>query len=548
MKLKRTIVAPVLVAGVAVLSGGWLLQQGVAQQNTLYQRARLFDEVLQYVSDRYVEKRPSSDLYQMAIQGMLKELGDPHTNFMSAEEYANLRMQTTGEYGGLGIQVGVRDGWVTVIAPLAATPAERAGIMAGDRIIEVEGKSTKGWTDDQAVKVLRGPKGQPVNIRVARIGVDEPIGFRIVRAEIQTKSVPYAYMVDQEVGIVRLNLFSQTSTQEIQQAVADLRRKGMKKLILDLRENPGGLLDQGVSVSDMFLKAGQSIVETRTRDPRENETFRATRGETLAGVPMVVLVNEYSASAAEIVAGALQDHDRALVVGAPTFGKGSVQTLFPLSGGNFLKMTTGRWYTPVGRSIQKDHAEDEEGALPSSEDTPIAVDGTPVPSAGADTVARKPYRTDSGRIVYGGGGIVPDVTLKPDTFTLAEQEFFKAIGKGFGKFNDVVFRYAVEYGRQNPNLRPDFVVTPQMRNVLYTRLRAAGVEFTAQQYAQGQRFVDLELARWIANGKFGPEVTARRANENSPVVRAAVGMLRGAADQASLFRQAQAQARTAAAR
>jgi carboxyl-terminal processing protease len=514
----------------------------------LYQRARLFDEVLQYVSDRYVEKRPSSDLYQMAIQGMLKELGDPHTNFMSAEEYAELRMQTTGEYGGLGIQVGVRDGWVTVIAPLPGTPAERAGIIAGDRIIEVEGKSTKGWTDDQAVKVLRGPKGQPVNIRVARIGVDEPIAFRIVRDEIQNKSVPYAYMMDDEIGMVRLNLFSQTSTQEIQQAVADLRRKGMKKLVLDLRGNPGGLLDQGVSVSDMFLKPGQPIVETRTRDPRENETFRATRGETLAGVPMVVLVNEYSASAAEIVAGALQDHDRALVVGAPTFGKGSVQTLFPLSGGNFLKMTTGKWYTPVGRSIQKDHAEEDEAALPGTEDVPIAVDGTPVPSAGADSVARKPYRTDSGRIVYGGGGIVPDVTLKPDTATLAEQEFIKAIGKDWGKLQNVLFRYSVEYARQNPGLRQDFPVTPEMRREFYNRLRAAGLQVTPQQYEAGRRIMDQNLGEEIASRKFGQEGGARRANENSPVVRAAVGMLRGAADQASLFSQAQAQARTAAAR
>lgn len=547
MKLKRTVVAPVLVAGVAVLSGGWLLQQGVAQQNTLYQRARLFDEVLQYVSERYVEKKPSSDLYQMAIQGMLKELGDPHTNFMSAEEYANLRIQTSGEYGGLGIQVAVRDGWVTVIAPLPGTPAERAGLMAGDRIVEVEGKSTKGWTDDQAVKVLRGPKGQPVEIRVARVGVDEPIRFRIVRDEIHTKSVPYAYMVDDAIGLIRLNLFSQTSTEEIQQAVADLRRKGMKKLILDLRENPGGLLDQGVSVSDMFLKRGQAIVETRTRDPRENETFRASTGETLAGLPIVVLVNEYSASAAEIVAGALQDHDRALVLGTPTFGKGSVQTLFPLSGGNFLKMTTGKWYTPVGRSIQKDDAEEDETPLAADEEIPLAVDGKPVPSAASeDTVKRQAYRTDSGRIVYGGGGIVPDVTVKPDTATLAEQEFIKAVGKNWGTLENVVFRYTVEYARQNPGLRRDFPVTAEMRREFYNRLRAAGLQITPEQFEAGRRYVDQRLAIEIASRKFGQEGAARRANETNPVVRAAVEMLRGSPDQASLFRQAQT--RTAAKR
>ena len=539
MKLKRTVVAPVLVAGVAVLSGGWLLQQGVAQQNTLYQRARLFDEVMQYISDRYVEEKPSGELYQMAIEGMLRELGDPHTSFMSAEDYANLRIQTSGEYGGLGIQVAERDGWVTVIAPLPGTPAERAGLMAGDRIIEVDGKSTKGWSDEDAVKVLRGPRGKPVDLGIARVGVDEPIRFRIVREEIKTRSVPYAYMVDGGIGIVRLNVFGQHSTEEIQQAIASLRRQGMKKLVLDLRENPGGLLDQGVSVSDLFLKRGDAIVETRARDPRENETFRAVTQETLGDVPMVVLVNEYSASASEIVAGALQDHDRALVLGTPTFGKGSVQSLLPLSGGNFLKVTTGKWYTPVGRSIQKDRKKEDATPVAGEDETPVAVDGTPVPAAAQDTVKRQAYRTDSGRIVYGGGGIVPDLEIKPDTATLAEQEFFKAVSKGGAKFNSVLFRYSVEYGRQNPNLKLDFPVTPEMRRELYNRLRAAGLEITPEQYQGAQRFIDHRLATEIANRKFGPEGEAKRRDTADKVIQSAVELLRGAPDQATLFRRAQ---------
>ena len=548
MKVKRTIVAPLLVAGAAVVSGGWLLQQGATQQNTLYQRARVFDEVVQYVSERFVDKRPSSELYQMAIDGMLKELGDPHSNFLSAEDYANLRIQTSGEYGGLGIQVAERDGWITVIAPLPGTPAERAGLKAGDRIVEVDGTSTKGWSDDQAVKVLRGPKGKAVDLRVARIGVDEPIRFRIVREEIRTRSVPYAYMVGEDVGLIKLSVFSQTSTQEIQQAIAALRKQGMQKLVLDLRENPGGLLDQGVSVSDMFLKRGQAIVETRSRDPRENETFRAAAGEILEGTPVVVLVNSYSASAAEIVAGALQDHDRGLVVGTTTFGKGSVQSLLPLSGGNFLKLTTGKWYTPVGRSIQKDKPEDEDADLALADgEVPVAADGTPIsPTASEDTMKRHPYKTDSGRIVYGGGGIVPDLIVKPDTATLAEQAFFKAVGKEWGKFNDVTFTYSVEYGRRNSQLRPDFPVTPEMRRELFNRLRSAGLGITQEQFAGAQRYIDQRLGTEIALRRFGQEAAAKRQDQADPIMRAAVDLLRGTTDQATLFRKAEA--RTASAR
>ncbi|MGI9181883.1 MAG: S41 family peptidase, partial [Longimicrobiaceae bacterium] len=279
MKIKRTVLGPTLVAAVAVLSGGWLLQRGVVQQGEGVGNSRLFDEVVQYISTRYVDEHPSAELYQKAVDGLLRELGDPHTSFLTAEQYRNMRIQMGGDYGGLGIEIGVRDGWITIISPLPNSPGEAAGLLPGDRIIEVEGESTRGWTSDDAVKVLRGPRGTPVNIRVARIGVDEPIAFRVVREEIHTTSVLYSYLTDGGVGVVRLRTFGENAVEELNQSIEALRRQGMQRLVLDLRENPGGILDQGIAISDMFLKRGDVIAETRYRDPRQNERYRASQGE-----------------------------------------------------------------------------------------------------------------------------------------------------------------------------------------------------------------------------------------------------------------------------
>lgn len=535
MKLKRTVLGPVLVAAVAFISGGWLLQRQTAMAGAGVD-SRVFDEILSRVSRDYVDPHSQDELYQMAVEGLLYELGDPHTSFMSKKAYDDLRVQTTGEYGGLGIQIAEKNGWITVIAPLPGTPAERAGLKAGDRIVEVEGQSTEGWSDQDAVDVLRGRTGTPVNIKIGRPGVDEPIPFTIVRADIRVQSVRYAYMLEPGIGIARLDVFAETSTSELTRAIGELRAQGMKSLILDLRTNPGGLLDQGVQVSDLFLSPGEAIVETRGRDSRDNETFTAANPDVLPEFPMVILVDEYSASAAEIVAGALQDHDRALVIGVPTFGKGSVQTLFPLSGGNFLKMTTGRWFTPVGRSIQKEKQRETDLAELIESD-PISEDGQPVPAAEAvDTVARKAYRTDSGRTVYGGGGIVPDLMVKPDTLSTAEKDFFTTVAKGGSKFNDAIFRFAVDHVRANPDLQPDFAVTDAMLEGFYRRLTEGGVEVTREQYDNAARWVRQRIGYEVALAKFGSAVASQRNNGDDNVVRQAVELLRSAPDQQALFR------------
>jgi carboxyl-terminal processing protease len=537
MKVKRTVLAPVLVAGVAVISGGWLLQRGVVEQGSGFRDAGIFDEVVQYVSTRYVDEHPRDELYQMAVEGMLRELGDPHTTFMSAEDYNELRITTTGDYGGLGIEIGERDGWITVVSVLPGTPAESAGLHAGDRIVLVEGKTTEGWTSDDAVKVLRGPKGKAVEIGVARIGVDEPIPFTVVRDEIHVMSVPFAYMLDDQVGYIHLRVFSETAAREIEQAIQKERAQGMNRLVLDLRGNPGGLLDQGAAVSDLFLDRNDAIVETRSRVRSENMTYHAERPEQYSGLTLVVLVDEYSASAAEIVAGALQDNDRALVIGAPSFGKGSVQTLLPLSGGNFLKMTTGRWYTPSGRSIQKDRkrAGDPVALL---EDQTVSQDGQPVTTIPADTMQREEFRTATGRVVYGGGGIVPDIIVAPDTLNDEQKEFFRRASKGGSTYSNVLFRYSLEYANQQQGLKPSFEVTPQMREELLRRLEAAGVEVSPADEAIARRFLNRDIGYQVALNKFSRSVAEQRAAGNDKVVQRALDLLRGADSQQALFEKA----------
>jgi carboxyl-terminal processing protease len=543
MKLKRTVVAPLLVGAVTLVSGGWLLQGGVTGDQSVFQRARLFDEVVRFVETRYVEPHSSSELYRKAVEGLLRELGDPNTTFMTPEDFAQLHTQTTGEYGGLGIQVVPRDEWITVVGVLPETPAERAGMRVGDRFVEIGGENARGMSGDRAVQMLRGPRGTSVRLRVQRVGVPEPIEFTIVREEIHVRAVPVSYVMEGGVGYAELVLFQETATQELRQAIERLRAEGARSLVLDLRGNPGGLLDQGLGVSDLFLDRGQSVVETRARDPRETVMLRAPTAEAFPGMPVVVLVDDFSASAAEIVAGALQDHDRAVVVGSPSFGKGSVQALFPLSGGNYLKMTTARWYTPVGRSIERERGT-APGPTAHAAEADVGIDGQPMEP---DTVARRPYRTDGGRIVYGGGGIVPDLEVRPDTLTAAEREFFAIASRNAERYQGALLRYAVEYERARPDLRPDFPVTPEMHREFFQRVREAGIEVTWEQYQEAERLIRQQLVREIAGSRFGQVAAAMRRDVDDPALQAAVSLLREARDTPSLFRAAEARARSLAA-
>jgi carboxyl-terminal processing protease len=535
---------PALVAFVAFVSGGWWLQRG-AQRGNVYLNQQLFTEVLRIVADRYVQPKDPAELYRMAIDGLLRELGDPYTAFLTPDDLSDLRLSTTGNYGGLGIRIDIKDGWVTVVSTLPNTPAERAGLLPGDRIVEVDGRSTEGWTADDAVRALRGPKGAPVNIQVVRVGIPQPIPFRIVRDEIHVVYVR-TFFPRPGIAYVRLDQFSEESAREIRAFLTE-HRDELRGLVLDLRNNPGGLLEEGVAVSDIFLAPGSVVVETRSRLPDQNAVYKATSPPAIPPtVPIVVLVDPFSASASEIVAGALQDYDRALVVGMPTFGKGSVQTLYHLPGGNALKVTTATWYTPSGRSIQKDHgfrseAEILAGMAPAAEGGRV--------SAAVDTAGRKAFRTMGGRIVYGGGGILPDLRVEPDTLTTVEQEFQAAIGPRIAEYRDAVFRFAVEYARTHPELRPDFRITDEMWAALYARLVAAGIAVDRSLFDRARGVIEPRLVSDLATAAFGEDVAFRRRLERDRQVATALDLLEQGRTQQGLFALAEAaRARAGAAR
>jgi carboxyl-terminal processing protease len=527
MKIKRTLMAPVLVAGLAMATGGWFLQRGIGEERNIYANARLFEDVLRFVSDNFVDAKQPGELYQMAIEGMLGELGDPHTSLMPARDYERLRMQTQGEYGGIGVQIDRRGGWITVIAPLPGTPGARAGLQAGDQIIEVNGESTRDWDTDMAVSQLRGPKGSRVRIMVARPGVDQPMPIEITREEIHIQAVPSAYVMEDGVGYVELVSFSESSTDELRQAIQRLRGEGARGIILDLRRNPGGLLEQGVSVADLFLTRGQLISETKGRAANQNHRMSARTPDQFPGLPVVVLVEPSSASASEIVAGALQDHDRALVLGRTTYGKGSVQTLYALSGQNWLKITTARWYTPVGRSIQKPYGIDAPH--------PVELDETPVPT---DSTERPEYRTDSGRTVYGGGGIHPDLIIPPDTLTAAERAYRMATLRS-AEFRGAQTAFAVQALRSNPQLTPGFVVTPAMREAYFRALVNAGVSLDRAIFDGAESWVDQEIGYELTYSKWGEQAARQRLNAEDRQVLTAADLLRRASSPQSLFTLAQ---------
>jgi carboxyl-terminal processing protease len=512
--------------GVALVTGGWLLQRDSGPQGTVYQQARLFDDVLSRVADFYVDSIDERKLYNMAIDGLLDQLHDPYSTFLRPDDFHALSEQTTGDYGGLGIQIDVRNGWITVIAPLPDTPAERAGVQSGDEIISLNGQSTEGWKNDQAVKELRGAPGSVAAIQVRRAGVPTPITFKVTRAKIHIRSVQVAVMLDDHVGYVSLNPVSQTSAEEVGTAVDSLIGAGMKSLIFDLRGNPGGLLNQGIGVSDLFLNPGQEIVATRGRAPDATHTYRDNRAQRWPNLPIVCLVNGGTASAAEIIAGALQDHDRALVVGTPTFGKGLVQSLYQLSPETALKLTTARWYTPSGRTIQRaSHGEADQEAMV------IAA------AQGHDSVSDSApmFHTDAGRAVRGGGGIHPDIFEAPDTLTSRERGFARALGSDVAAFRDVLTEYALRLKSEHAKITQDFTVSATMVDTVLAQLHQRGVTVPDSVVAGARSLIAQEFGYEAVRYSLGRPAEVRRRMHDDHQIQEALGFARRARVPQDLF-------------
>ncbi|NLH83294.1 MAG: S41 family peptidase [Phyllobacteriaceae bacterium] len=338
-----------------------------------YRQLNLFGDVFERIRSDYVERPDDSKLVESAINGMLSSL-DPHSSYMSPKSFKDMQVQTRGEFGGLGIEVTMEDGLVKVVAPIDDTPAARAGVRAGDLIVQLDGEQVQGLSLNQAVDKMRGPVNSPITLTVKRDGVAEPLQIKIVRDTIRIKSVR-SREEGGDVGYLRITQFNEQTFEglrdQIDKIEKDIPADKLKGFVLDLRNNPGGLLDQAISVSDAFLERGE-IVSTRGRNPDESQRYNARSGDLTKGKPVVVLINGGSASASEIVAGALQDHKRATLVGTRSFGKGSVQTIIPLGQNGAIRLTTARYYTPSGRSIQAKGIEPDIEIL---QDTPEDLKG-----------------------------------------------------------------------------------------------------------------------------------------------------------------------------
>ncbi len=411
-------VISVLTLGLGALAGALFGKTTIpGEEQDLIRRASRITVTL---VDWLPEETKASDLVYDGIAGML-EILDPHSNFLDPRSFRKMQERQEGSFFGIGIIISLRNAKVTVIAPMAGTPAARKGLRTGDIIEAVEGEATEKLSLDEVVDRVRGPEGTPVHLTIRRPGIGDSFDVEIIRARIPTTSVRYSYMIDENTGYIRLGEFSNTSEQEVRDAIAELRKLGMDRLIFDLRNNPGGTLNAAVGVSDVFLRKGQLIVSTRGRNTRDQSELKAPGREPHFEGPLVILINEGSASASEIVSGAVQDHDRGVLVGSNSWGKGLVQTVFSVRDGG-LALTTARYYTPSGRCIQRDYD--------SFIDYMTHKNG----NSSEDPGSKTGFRTDAGRSVLGGGGISPD-------FEAENRELSESIVRLYG--SSAFFRYAV---------------------------------------------------------------------------------------------------------
>src|SRR5438046_4589303 len=402
-----------------------------------------YTDLLDAVTKTSADDIGSDKFVYSSIDGMLRTL-DPHASFLEPKEYADMQDRQKGSFYGLGILVTKRNDQVTVITPLEGTPAARLGIRAGDVISEVEGTSTDDLGPEEVVKRLKGPKGTTVHIKIVRVGIKEPIPLTIVRAAIPTNSISNTLMLKPGIGYIRIKDFTATTVRELDEAVDKLKTQGMQKLVLDLRGNPGGLLDAAVGVADHFLDKGQMIVYTKGRTTDSAQDYTAPGKHQKIEVPLVVVVNRGSASASEIVAGAIQDHDRGLVVGETSWGKGLVQSVYTLQYGAGLALTTSKYYTPSGRNIQRDYSsfydyyvadENEEG---QNQEIPLK--------------DRKQLKTETRRVGNGGGGMKPSVIVKTAPLSRVTQ---------LVEVRGMMFNFGVEYVVKHPDLdAKSFAITP----------------------------------------------------------------------------------------
>jgi carboxyl-terminal processing protease len=487
---------------------------------------KVFSAALSAVESVYVGEVQSDRLVYGAISGMLQTL-DPHSSFMDPKSYAQMRERQEGRYYGLGISIQVVGGDVTVVNVFEGSPAYQRGMRRGDVIAKIENDDTKGWTSDQAVGKLRGPRGTSVAVSLRRGGYDKLIDLKVLRDEIHLPTVPAVFMLDATTGYVRVTDFGENTDQELGAALSTLTKRGMKRLVFDLRYNPGGALDQAIKVANRFLPRGDMVVYTRGRVQNSDQDYRATEQSDYLKIPMITLVNRSSASASEIVSGALQDHDRSLIVGETTFGKALVQSVYRVNQSAGAAITTARYYTPSGRLIQRpwDGTFDEYLTYTLREQDANKVHK-------ADDLKY----TDGGRKVYSGGGIEPDRRFdgpvqgfNPTKFgrALYARNIFDSFAQRFSRKGDTRIGAALPGARE---LGPDFVVSDEMVAEFKEHVAKTGLKIDDAAWQQDLPFIKAMMRFEIDSDLFGVAVASENLAKADPQLQFAMGLF-GEADQ-----------------
>jgi len=431
-------------AAIFIIIAMFAISFAQSSKDSIYSLVKLSSDIAFKINARYVDQLDVKDLVYSGIRGMIDQL-DPFSEFLEKKDFDHLMEATSGKYSGLGMTIFLKDDWVTIVSPMEGMPAYRMGLRAGDRVIKIDGTTTRGMSTQEASNLMRGEAGTKVTLTISRPGVDDPLEYTIERAVITIKTVPYAGIITEgknKIGYIRLARFGEEAENELEQAIDMVKSEKIDGLIFDLRSNGGGLLDQAVKVANNFLPKGSEVVYTQGRVSDQNRKHFANSDPILPDIPMVVLVNEMSASASEIVAGAIQDSDRGVIVGNTTFGKGLVQQIYQLSDGDALKLTTAKWYVPSGRCIQKDIRSTRHPEDLAESDT-----------AAVDSSKLEVFHTKSGRIVYGGGGITPDINV--------ENEELSPLSTNLERLS-MFFDFSVKYTNEHPDLKPDFKVTDAM--------------------------------------------------------------------------------------
>ncbi len=473
-----------LIAGVSIISMTNAVAIEEMEKDNIYSQMRLFSEVYSRLMEFYVTEIPPDTLIDAAIEAMIEKL-DPHTIYFDEEEFREFQSDTKGEFSGLGISISKRDGYITVVSPIEGTPAYRMGILAGDRIVEVNGEDIKGISTNESIKKMRGKRGTSVLITIERPGVTDLLDFNIVRDIIKVKSIPYAFKFDNGVGYIRIRQFNETTTSELVEAIDKLEKENITGLIVDLRFNPGGLLSEAVSTVNEFIGKKKLVVFTQGRFDRSNAEYQTKNDSEPPNYPVVCLINEASASAAEIFAGSLQDWDKGLIVGKTSFGKGSVQQLLPVSKGG-IKVTTAKYYIKSGRCINKDINDKLLRGIEVSDEEKEKID---------EENHIKKFFTQNGREVYGGGGIVPDIEFENAPLTELGVKL---------KQKNAFFNFSVEYYSKYENeIDEDFKVDDNIRAAFFEYLDNDSLSYSKTSLDSILPWIDINLESNIIGKKFG---------------------------------------------